>query len=385
MEQGDIRDGIAVSLSEWLLDPEITFLNHGSFGAAPRAVLAEQDRWRERMERRPTTFMTFELPQALREAVAQLAAFVGCDAKDLGFVENATAGCNAVLNSLALRAGDEILLTDHGYRAVRNAAEHAARRAGARVVEAAVRFPISDNAQVVEAVTSRLSPRTRVVMLDHITSPTAVVFPVRELIAACRAAGVPVLIDGAHAPGMLDLDIRELGVDWYVGNCHKWLMAPKGAGFLYAHPDRQSGLHPPVISHGYDQGFTAEFDWIGTRDPSAWLAVPAALNFHVRLGGPKLRERNIALARQSAAVLAQRWGTPRGAPDAMIGSMATVRLPLAAEPTRERALELRKWLLEIHQIEAAIMPFAGALWARISVQAYNGPADIRRLADAFGG
>jgi isopenicillin-N epimerase len=385
MEQGDIRDGIAVSLSEWLLDPDITFLNHGSFGAAPRSVLAEQDRWRERMERRPTTFMTFELPQALRGAAAQLAAFVGCDAKHLGFVENATAGCNAVLNCLALRAGDEILVTDHGYRAVRNAAEHAARRAGARVVEAAVPFPIGEDPQVVEAVMSRLSPRTRVVMLDHITSPTAVAFPVRELTAACRAAGVPVLIDGAHAPGMVDLDIRELSVDWYVGNCHKWLMAPKGAGFLYAHPDRQSGLHPPVISHGYDQGFAAEFDWIGTRDPSAWLAVPAALDFHARLGGPKLRERNIALARQSAAVLAQRWSTPRGAPDAMIGSMAAVRLPLAAEPTRERALELRKWLLETHHIEAAIMPFAGALWARISVQAYNGPADIRRLADAFAG
>jgi isopenicillin-N epimerase len=383
MGQRDILDRLPVLRSEWLLDPDIVFLNHGSFGAAPRCVLAEQDRWRERMERRPTTFMTFELPQALRDAAAKLAAFVGCDAKDLGFVENATAGCNAVLNSLTLRQGDEILVTDHGYRAVRNAAEHAAKRAGARVVEAVVPFPLQDPTQVVEAVTSRLSPRTRLVVLDHVTSPTAVVFPLRELVAACRDGGAVVLIDGAHAPGMVDLDIRQLGVDWYVGNCHKWLMAPKGAGFLYADPQRQAGLHPPVISHGYDQGFTAEFDWIGTRDPSAWLAVPAALDFHARLGGPRLRERNIALARQSGAILAQRWGTPRGAPDVMTGSMAAVRLPLDAEPTRERAIELRKWLLDTHHIEAAIMPFAGALWARVSVQAYNEPADIRRLADAF--
>jgi isopenicillin-N epimerase len=372
-----------VSRSEWLLDPGIVFLNHGSFGAAPRCVLAEQDRWRERMERRPTTFMTFELPQALRDAAARLAAFVGCDAKDLGFVENATAGCNAVLNSLALRPGDEILVTDHGYRAVRNATEHVAKRAGARVVEAAVPFPIQDPAQVVASVTARLSPRTRLVLLDHVTSPTAVIFPLHELIAACRAAGALILIDGAHAPGMVDLDIRHLDVDWYVGNCHKWLMAPKGAGFLYADPQRQAGLHPPVISHGYDQGFTAEFDWIGTRDPSAWLAVPAALEFHSRLGGVQLRERNVTLTRQSAAILAQRWGTSRGAPDAMTGSMAAIRLPLDAEPTRDRALELRKWLLDTHHIEAAIMPFAGALWARISMQAYNEPADIQRLADAF--
>jgi isopenicillin-N epimerase len=383
MEHSDVREVLRASRSDWLLDPDVIFLNHGSFGATPCAVLAEQDRWRERMERRPTTFMTFELPQALREAAAHLAAFVGCHVKDLAFVENATAGCNAVLNSLALGAGDEILVTDHGYRAVRNAAEHAAGRAGARVVEAVVPFPIDDGSRIVEAVTSRISPRTRLVILDHVTSPTAVVFPLRELVAACHAADAPVLIDGAHAPGMLDLDIRQLGVEWYVGNCHKWLMAPKGAGFLFAAPQRQGGLHPPVISHGYGEGLAAEFDWIGTRDPSAWLAVPAALDFHARLGGPGLRRRNTALTHQSASVLAQRWGTPRGAPDAMTGSMAAIELPVNTDTTRERALELRRWLFETHRIEAAIMPFAGALWARISVQAYNEAADFQRLADAF--
>jgi isopenicillin-N epimerase len=215
--------------SEWLLDPDVTFLNHGSFGATPRAVLAEQARWRERMERHPTGFMSFVLPGALREAAARLATFVGAAAPDLVFVENATAGCNAVLTSIALSAGDEILLTDHGYPAVRKAALHVAARTGARVVEAAIQFPIEEPSDIIATVTARLGPRTRLVVLDHVTSPTAVILPVRELTALCRAAGARVLIDGAHGPGMLPLDIPAIGADWYVGNCHKWLMAPKGS------------------------------------------------------------------------------------------------------------------------------------------------------------
>jgi isopenicillin-N epimerase len=379
-----VNDGLpAVARSEWLLDPGVAFLNHGSYGATPRAVLAEQDRWRARMERQPTTFMTFELPQALREAAARLAGFLRCRAEDLAFVENATAGCNAVLNSLPLAAGDEILVTSHGYPAVRKAADHAASRNGAHVIDAMVPFPLSDPQEIVSAVAARLGPRTRLVVLDHITSPTAIIFPVAELIALCHAAGVLVLIDGAHAPGMLDLDIPAIGADWYVGNCHKWLMAPKGAGFIWAAPQRQAGLHPPVISHGYGRGFVAEFDWVGTRDPSAWLAVPEAIEFHLKLGGAALRARNIGLARESAALLAQRWGTPRGAPDALTGSMAAIRVPGHEPATWERALELRRKLFDTHRIEAAITPFAGAVWARISAQAYNDPEDYRRLGAAF--
>lgn len=370
-----------MSRDEWLLDPAYTFLNHGSYGATPRTVLAEQDRWRERMELHPTGFMTYEVPGALREAAARLASFVGCIASDLAFVENATAGCNAVLNATALSPGDEILMTDHGYGAVRNAAEHVAKRTGARVVEARVPFPATDAAAMVAAVASCIGPRTRIAVFDHITSPTAVIFPVRELAALCRNAGVLVLIDGAHAPGMLTLDIPSIGADWYVGNCHKWLMAPKGAGLLWAHPDRQSGLHPTVISHGYGQGFTAEFDWTGTRDHSAWLAVPTAIDFHERLGGPALRERNIALACQAATQLARDWKTERGMPDALTGSMAAIRLPLGGEATLERANRLRAVLYDTHRIEVPIIPFAGSLWARISAQAYNEPADYQRLSD----
>jgi isopenicillin-N epimerase len=192
-----------------------------------------------------------------------------------------------------------------------------------------------------------------------------------------------VLIDGAHAPGMLALDIPSIGADWYVGNCHKWLMAPKGSGFLWTSPARQSDTHPLVISHGYRQGFTAEFDWTGTRDPSAWLAVPAAIDFHAWLGGPSLRAHNSALARDAANLLAQRWRSERATSESLTGSMAAVRLPASGAATAQRALELRRLLFDRHRIEVAINPFAGALWVRISAQAYNELSDYERLAQVF--
>ncbi|HEV3185785.1 MAG TPA: aminotransferase class V-fold PLP-dependent enzyme [Xanthobacteraceae bacterium] len=374
-----------ISRDEWLLDPEVAFLNHGSFGATPRTVLVEQERWRARMERHPTHFMSEELPPALRAAAARLAAFVGSEAKDLVFVENATAGCNTVLRSIPLAPGDEILVTDHGYPAVRKAAEHAATRAGARVIEAQVPFPLDDPAQVTAAVAANLGPRTRLAVFDHVTSPTAVIFPVRELTALCRAAGALVLIDGAHGPGMLDLDVPAIGADWYTGNCHKWLMAPKGSGFLWTSPQQQAETHPLVISHGFGQGFTLGFDWIGTRDPTAWLSVPAAIDFHERLGGARLRERNAALAREQATALARIWNTERGAPDPLTGSMAAVRLPLSDAATPERAQKLRRKLFDDHRIEVLVAAFAGSLWARISAHAYNRPADYARLAACFRG
>jgi isopenicillin-N epimerase len=235
----------------------------------------------------------------------------------------------------------------------------------------------------VAALAARLSPRTRLVILDHVASPTAAVFPVRELTRLCHDAGAKVLIDGAHAPGMLTLDIPSIGADWYVGNCHKWLMAPKGSGFLWAAPGRTAELHPLVISHGYGEGLAAEFDWVGTRDPTAWLCVPAAIDFHQRLGGAALRERNARLVCEAANLLAQSWKTERGTADSVTGSMATVRLPLRGEATIAGAVALRDRLLIDHHIDAAIIPFAGALWARLSAQAYNEPADYQRLTEVF--
>ena len=312
----------------WDLDPAALTVNHGSFGATPKSVLAAQDEWRRRMEAQPTRFMALTLPGALRAAAGRLAAFLGARAGDVAFTDNATTGCNAVLRSLPLAPGDEILLFDHGYGAVKNTARHVAALTGARVVEAALPFPRPRADAIVDALAGALTPRTRLVVIDHITSPSAMVLPIAPMIAACRAAGAKVLIDGAHGPGQVEIDLTALGADWYTGNCHKWLMAPKGCAFLWARPDRQADLHPVTISHGYGKGFLAEFDWTGTRDPSAYLAVDAAIDFYRSLGGVRLARRNAALAAEAGALLARRFGTECGTDGETQGSMALVRLPI---------------------------------------------------------
>jgi isopenicillin-N epimerase len=367
--------------TDWLLDPRFAFLNHGSFGATPRAVLAEQEAWRRRIEEHPGDFFA-HLPDQLRETAKSLAAFLGGAGDDYVFVDNATAGCNAVLANLPFTTGDEILITDHAYPAVQRSAEHHARRSGARVVAARVPYPVSSPDEIVAAIAPLISARTRLALFDHVSSPTAVIFPVSKLTAMAHASAAQVLIDGAHAPGMLSLDIPSIGADYYVGNCHKWLMAPKGSAFLWAAPERQAGLHPLIISHGYGEGFTAEFDWTGTRDPSAWLAIPAAIAFHHKLGGKRLRRRNIMLARRAGAMLAERLETVRGTSDALTGAMATVRVQHAGPASRDDAQRLRDALNTGYAIDVAVTAFANALWLRVSAQAYNQSDDYLRLADA---
>jgi isopenicillin-N epimerase len=250
-----------------------------------------------------------------------------------------------------------------------------------RTVE--IGLPVPDTASITDKIAVALSDRTRLVLIDHIASASAVLFPVAEIAARCRARGIPVLVDGAHGPGMVDLDITALDVDWYVGNCHKWLCAPKGAAFLWASRPRQEGLHPTVISHDLGKGFTAEFDKIGTRDHSVWLSVPAALAFHQQIGGAALRARNRALAAAFGESLARRLGTETGAPPALLGSMVTVRLPGGLTPDRPSADRIRNWLWDHSRIEAHAMPFAGALWCRIAIQAYNSEDEMGPLGDAL--
>ena len=364
---------------EWVLDPDFVSVNHGSFGATPRVVLAAQQDWQRRMEAQPGRFFRAILPDALRHAAGRLAAFLGADSKDLAFVENATVGCNAVLRSLAFGAGDEILVLTHGYGAVRNAVRYVAERAGARMTEAAVPFPRPDADAIVASVAAALTPRTRLAVIDHITSGSALVLPLERIIAACHAAGVPVLVDGAHGPGQVTLDLPALGADWYVGNCHKWLCAAKGCGFLWAAPSRQAGLHPVTISHGFGSGFLAEFDWTGTRDCSAWLSVGAAIDFHARLGGAALRARNVALAAEGAGLLARRLNTELGATAATAGAMGLVRLPLSGPVTAGRSEAMRTRLLAAGT-DAPTHIIDGALWLRLSAHAYNEIADYERLA-----
>ena len=364
----------------FLLEEGFATVNHGSYGATPRPVLAAQDDWRARMERQPTRFFNGTILPALREAADALGAVIGARGRDIGFVGNATEGMNAVLRSLAFAPGDEIVALGHVYGAVRNTIRHVCSMSGARMVEVPVAFPRPDDAEVLAGLTAALGPRTQLAVLDHITSSSALLLPIAAMIAACHARGVKVLVDGAHAPGQVRLDLTALNADWYVGNCHKWLFAPKGSGFLWARPDRQDGIHPAVISHGYGQGFTAEFDWTGTRDPSAWLAVPAALAFHAGLGGEALMARNAALAAAAATRLAARWGTETGAGNRPAAAMATVRLPDDRPADRARAEVLRARLLALGT-DVPVMVHNDRLWLRLSAQAYNEPEDFERMGD----
>lgn len=365
---------------EWALDPDFLTVNHGSYGATPHSVRAAQDVWRMRMEAQPTRFFAREYPAAIRDAATALAGFLHAAPENLAFVPNATTGCNAVLRSLRFGPGDEILVLGHVYNAVRNTARHVAERTGARVVEAEIPFPRPTPEEILESLTRALSRRTRIAVLDHITSASALVLPIARMIALCHDAGVPVLVDGAHAPGQVPLDLSALGADWYTGNCHKWLMAPKGCAFLYATPARQADLHPVTISHGYMQGFAAEFDWTGTADPSPYLAVSAALDFCARLGGAGLMARNAALAAEATALLAARLGTEAGARPEMAAAMGLVRLPIRAEATPALALMMREKLFAAGT-DAPVNALVGALWLRISAQAYNDIADYERLAE----
>ncbi len=365
------------------LEPDMAFLNHGSYGAAPKEVLAVQAELRNRLESQPVRFMSRELPGRLTEAGAVLARFVGAEPSDLAFVENATAGCNAVLRSLHFQPGDEILITDHIYPAVRNVLRHVTAETGALLVEAKLPFPLQGPQPVIDAVTAKLTDCTRLVVLDHITSPTATILPAVEIAQAAKKVGARVLLDAAHAPGHIDFDVTSLGADWVTGNAHKWLFAPKGSAFLWAAPDAQAGIHPTVISHGFGKGFQMEFGWVGTRDPSSWLAVPAAIDFYNRIGGKAVRSHNHDLARRAAELLVERLGTRTASPANMRGAMATIELPtsLPGEVDVGRALNARIW--EKHRIEVPIFAFAGKLWVRISAQVYNELAEYEVLAAAL--
>ena len=364
----------------FLLEPGTAFLNHGSYGAAPRSVLAAADRWRQRMEANPDRFMREILPGELRKTVGRLARFLHAKERDLAFVENATAGVNAVLRSRRLRPGDEILATTHTYNAVRQTLRHVCAMSGARLIEAQIDLPVPDENALFEAFKDKFSKRTRLVVLDHISSPTGLIFPVERIARLARRNGAQVLVDGAHAPGQLPLDIPGLGVDWYAGNCHKWLFAPKGCGFLWARPDAQAGLHPAVISHGYGKGLAAEFDWTGTRDFCNWLAVPEALEFFRQLGPARVRAYNHRIVTDAAIRIAMAWDCPLDGPPSLHGSMMAIRVPERLQ--RLDARRLMSSILARHGIVVVIMAIGGAQWARLSGQIYNEPADYDRLISA---
>jgi isopenicillin-N epimerase len=379
----------------WLLEPGITFLNHGSFGATPIAVLAKQDDFRAQLEREPVRFMVRELEPLLDDARRTLAAFLGADEAGLAFVSNATAGVNAVLRSLDLDRTDELLVTTHEYNASRNVLDYVAGLAGAKVVCADIPFPIASPDEVVARVLERVTSRTRLFLIDHITSPTALIMPVERLIGELASRGIDTLVDGAHTAGMLPLDLRSLGAAYYTGNLHKWVCAPKGSGFLYVREDRRRGVRPASISHGANATRTdrsryhLEFDWTGTFDPTPWLAVPTALQFMESLvdgGWPEIMRRNHALALQARDILCTALELPHPAPDAMIGSMAAVPLPDsdATEAPQLYGDPLQDALLFEEAIEVPIAPWPhpGKRLLRVSAQIYNTIDEYERLAAA---
>jgi isopenicillin-N epimerase len=392
---GDLR-------RHWLLDPEVVFLNHGSFGACPRPVLEAQTELRLRMEREPVRFFTREGPRLLDAARRALADFIGAAPDGLAFVPNATTAINAVLRSFAIQAGDELIVTDQEYNASRNVLEFVAGRCGARVIVAAVPFPPRSPQDVIEAVLGAVTPRTRLALLDHVTSQTATVLPIAELVRELESRNIAVLVDGAHAPGMLPLDLDALGASFYTGNCHKWLCAPKGAAFLWVREDRRESVRPAVISHGANadvprsERYRVEFDWTGTDDPSAVLAIPVALRFLGTLlpgGWDAVRAHNRALLLAGRRLVADALDHPPLVPEAMLGSMASLRIPAGERfdfAEDDRALPLRldplhDRLFREFRIEVPVLrcPAHPGRLLRISAQLYNRIEDYERLADAL--
>lgn len=378
---------------EWPLEPRVTYLNHGTVGVTPRRILAAQQAIRDEIERRPSDYLLRELTSIvvgrprpdkprMRQAADVVAEFLGARGDDLVFVDNATTGANAVLRSFPLEPGEEILVTDLGYGGVTQAAAFAARERRGVLRTAVTPYPVRSSAELVDAVVSAIGPKTRLAVIDHITSQSALILPVVEIARQCHARGVAVLADGAHAPGAISFDIPSLGVDWYVANLHKWMWTPRSSGILWAPPERQKDLHPAVISWGLDQGFTAEFDLPGTRDPSAHLAAPAAIAMMRELGVADVQRYNHALVWAGARRLAERWNVQLETPESLVGTMATVVIPESVGRTVDESLDVRDRLLFEHGIEVQLHSFRDRLHARISAQIYNTMDDIERLAEA---
>lgn len=379
-------------LEHWLLDPEYTYLNHGTVGATPRRVLQKQQALRDEIERQPSRFMLRELGghqpmpwravSRLREAGDAVAAFLGSQPDDLVFVPNVTTGLNAVLGSLPLGPGDEVVMTDLAYGAIALAAGAVCDRSGASLRTVHIEYPVRDAGDVVEPIVRALTPHTKLVVIDHVTAQTALVLPVAAIAAECRARGVPVLVDGAHVPGSRPLDIQSLGVDWYSANLHKWAHAPRGCGILWAAPERQSILRSPVVSWGRGKGFRQEFEHTATGDPTCCLAAPEGIACLREWDFDACVEYMHGLASEAAGILTQRWHTRFDIPCDMVGSMVTVPLPPNAGGSDADAERLRLALLVEDRIEVQLHAWRGRLWARVSAQIYNDRSDIERLADA---
>lgn len=377
-----LRDGLP---SEWMLEPGVDFLNHGSFGAVPRAVFDAQTEWRRRIEAAPVEMIARRRVELIDAAKRPVGEWLGMRDADFGLVTNATEGINAVLHSLRFRPGDELLTTTHVYHAVRQAMKYTCARSGAAYREVDVPLPACSSQAIADTVIGGLSDRTRILVIDHVTSPTALVFPVEAIAVTCAARGIDVLIDGAHAPGMIPLNVGRTGAAYYVGNLHKWGFAPRGAAFLWVRPDLQERVHPAVVSHFYNEGFGREFSWQGTRDLSAWLAVPAAIEFTHALGAEAIRAHNHALATWAHQMLCDRMNVaePLSPLDgSMLGSMAALPLTEKISELTDVQLEaLQQRLYDVHRVEVPLMRFGSRVLLRVSCQVFNHARQYERVPE----
>jgi len=397
--------------SEWSLRPGVTYLNHGSFGPAPKSVIAARENWSALLQSEPMDFLVRQLEGALDATRGRLAKFVNSRAEHIAFVDNATVGMNVVARSVTLGLGDEVLATDHEYGAVQRIWRRRCKESGATFVIGKLPQPLETSAQVVEALQNAITPRTKLLVVSHVTSPTAVILPVREICARAREQGVPVCIDGPHAPAAVPIDLEGLGCDYYTASCHKWLSAPFGSGFLYVHPRRQPELAPSIVSWGRSLSgrpgnWKDEFNWTGTRDPAPWLAIADAIRFFEDLKAPgqgssagsdastasglegiKLfREYSHQLAKYARDEIVQLTGLQPFLPDSRdwYGSMIALPLPASISPVTDGQMHpLQQALWEKHQIEVPIVTWRGSCYVRVSCHLYNDRSDIDRLKAAL--
>lgn len=385
----------------WDLDPAITYLTHGTYGACPRPVIEFQQNLRAELEANPIRFLTRELEDRLDAARREVAQFLNADPEGLVVVPNATAGVATVLESLRLRPGDELLTNDHEYNATVNALETVVARAKGRVVRVDVRLPIRHSEEVVEAHLAAVTPRTRLALISHVTSPSGLVFPIETLVRELDRMGVDTLVDAAHAPGMLPVDLRALGAAWWTGNGHKWLCGPKGAGMLYAREDKRAELRPLVTSHGRNDprpdrpALLKEFDWQGTGDPTAFLSLPEALRVIGSLdpgGWPAHMASNRDMAVAARRTLEDRLSLEPIAPESMVGAMAAIALPMEPDEAATEALSLALAAEDAFEVPVGPFPVRACrvpgqpptrALLRISAQRYNEASDYERLADAL--
>lgn len=365
----------------FLLDPAVVFLNHGSFGACPASVFEVYQQWQRELERQPVAFLGRRADALLDTARARLAAYLNAAPENLVFVVNATVALNMVARSLPLQPGDEILSTDHEYGAVDKTWQFVCQKTGARLVSRAMPLPVTSHAVFADAFWEAVTPRTRVISISQITSPTALIFPVAEICRRARQAGILTVIDGAHAPGQVPLDLRALGADFYAGNCHKWLCAPKGAGFLYARAEQHALVEPLIVSHGWqaEGTFVSRNQWQGTRDLAAFLSVPAAIDFQQQHGWDAVRARCHQMARDLRTRLAALTGLEPVAPDngEWFAQMFAAPLPCCDLAALGASLYAR------YRVEVPLIARPEGAYVRVSLQGYNTQADADALVQAL--